>query len=125
MEHGGRRRRRRMLAGLLLCGLVSRPARGVQATIDDYQISFDTTLTSGVDLRTSGIDERFVGAVNGGHAPLPNGDNGTLNFRPGAPVAATQRITTELEVKRDDNGLFLPRHGLFTILSPTVNARSS
>jgi hypothetical protein len=92
-----------------LCG----PARAYETTIGNTQISLDTTLSSGLDLRASDIDERFVGAVNGGLSLLPNADNGTLNFRAGAPVAATQRITTEIDIKHDDDGAFLRATGFY------------
>ena len=91
----------------------ARPALAYETTIDGYEVSLDTSLSSSLDLRTSGIDERFVGQVNGGRFALPNADNGTLNFRDGAPVAATQRITTEIDIKRDDYGAFLRATGFY------------
>ena len=94
----------------LACG---GPAGAYETTIDGTQISLDTTLSSSVDLRTSAIDERFVGQVNGGRATLPNADNGTLNYREGTPVAATQRITTELDIQHDDYGAFLRATGFY------------
>jgi hypothetical protein len=107
------RARRLVLAGLCVeAGLVGK-VLAVETTVGGYEVSLDTTLSSGVDLRTSAIDDRFVGQVNGGKFPLPNVDNGTLNYRPGSPVAATQRVTTELEIKREDYGLFFRATGFY------------
>ncbi len=99
--------------GVCLCLVLPHAVCAYETTLGGYEISLDTTLSSGVDLRASDVDERFVGQVNGGRFALPNADNGTLNYRPGAPVAATQRITTELEVKRDEYGLFLRATGFY------------
>ncbi len=106
--------RRALLAGAAAIGLLAAGgARAFETQVGEYEVSLDTTLTSGVDLRTSDIDPRFVGVINGGQFPLPNSDNGTLNYRPGGPVAAQQRITTELQIKHDDYGLFVRATGFY------------
>ncbi len=107
-------RRRALLAGAALlssAGLHS--AHAFDTTLGAWQVNIDTTLSSSVDIRTSPIDQRFVGVANGGKYSLANFDNGTLNFRNGSPVAATQRITTELQVKRDDYGIFVRATGFY------------
>jgi hypothetical protein len=106
-------RRVLLLAGAALAVTGLNPARAVDYTVGDYQISLDTTLSSSVGFRTSPVDQSFVGYANGGTFPTANADNGTLNFKPGNVVEATQRITTELQVKRDDWGVFVRATGFF------------
>ena len=88
-------------------------ARAVETTIDGWEVSLDTTLSSSVDLRASPIDYGRVGIANGGKIGVANFDNGDLNYRNGSPVAAVQRITTELQVKRDDYGVFVRATGFY------------
>lgn len=103
-----------LLAGAACAGMLAgTPAAAYQTTVDGWEVNLDTTLTSGVALRTSDVNDRFVGIANGGQFPLPNADNGTLDYRPGGPVAAQQRITTELQIKHDDVGLFVRATGFY------------
>ncbi len=88
-------------------------ARAFDTTVGDWQVNIDTTLSSSVDLRTSDIDYRFIGSANGGKSSLANSDNGDLNYRPGSPVAAVQRITTEVQAKKDDYGFFIRATGFY------------
>ena len=109
-------RRVLLLAGAALAitgGLT--PASAFEYTVGDYQISLDTTLSSSVGFRTSPVDQAFVGYANGGTFPTANADNGTLNFKPGNVVEATQRVTTELQVKHDDWGIFVRATGFFDL----------
>jgi hypothetical protein len=101
-----------------------RPASAFEYQVGDYQISLDTTLSSSVGFRTSSVDQRFVGAANGGLFPVANADNGDLNFKPGNVVEATQRITTELQIKKDDYGIFVRSTGFFDpVYATDVNSR--
>ena len=88
-------------------------AHAYETTVGGYQINIDTTLSSSVDLRLSPIDENFVGVQNGGKFSTANNDNGTLNYRDGSPVAAVQRVTTEVQIKKDDYGLFIRATGFY------------
>ncbi len=108
-------RRGWLLAGAALAGIgvAAGPALAVDYTVGDYQISLDTTLSSSVGFRTSPIDENFIGDANGGRFPVANADNGDLNFKPGDVVEATQRITEELQIKKDDYGVFVRATGFF------------
>jgi hypothetical protein len=107
-------RRLFLLAGVAFAGLVATPpAHAVDYTVGDYQISLDTTLSSSVALRTSNIDEAFIGIPNGGTYGTANADDGDLNFKPGSIVEATQRITEELQVKNGDNGIFVRATGFY------------
>ncbi len=105
--------------GLLLAGAAvfavaaSNSARAYDATIGGWQVNIDTTLSSSVDVRASPIDQNFVGVANGGKFVLANNDNGTLNYKNNTPVAATQRITTEVQAKRDDYGFFIRATGFY------------
>ena len=109
------RRRGGLLAGAALATVLaaSGTAHAVDYTVGDYQISLDTTLSSSVGVRTSPIDEAFVGYQNGGHFPTANADNGDLNFKAGDLVEATQRITSELQVKNGDTGIFVRATGFY------------
>ncbi len=88
-------------------------ADAYDATIGGWQVNIDTTLSSSVDVRASPIDQNFVGVANGGKFVLANNDNGTLNYKNNTPVAATQRITTEVQAKRDDYGFFIRATGFY------------
>ena len=107
-------RRLALLGGAAFAVLAAaQPAHAFDTSIGGWQINIDTTLSSSVDLRTSDVDQRFVGVANGGRFSLANADNGTLNYRTGSPVAAVQRITTELQAKRDDYGFFVRATGFY------------
>jgi hypothetical protein len=108
-------RRGWLLAGAATAAILvgAGSAQAVDYTIGDYQISLDTTLSSSVGFRASPIDENFVGYANGGRFPVANADNGDLNFKPGNVVEATQRITEELQIKKDDYGLFVRATGFY------------
>ncbi len=96
-----------LLATLSLAGR----AQALDTMLGNWQVNLDTTLSSSVDLRTSDQDPRFIGLINGGQLGRANVDNGDLNFKSGSVVAAVQRVTTELQVKRDDYGFFVRATG--------------
>ncbi len=99
------------VAAAVLAGSV--PAHAFDTTVGGWQVNIDTTLSSSVDVRASPIDENFVGVANGGKFVLANNDNGTLNYKDNTPVAALQRITTEIQVKKDDYGFFVRATGFY------------
>ncbi len=103
-----------LLAGATLALLATcETAYAFDTEVGGWQVNIDTTLSSSVDLRTSSINQNFVGIANGGRFVLANNDNGTLNYRDGSPVAAVQRITTEVQAKRDDYGFFVRATGFY------------
>jgi hypothetical protein len=107
-------RRILLLAGAALAsGTMLQAANAFEYQVGDYQISLDTTLSSSVGFRTSPVDEDFIGDANGGKFPVANADNGDLNFKPGNVVEATQRITTELQIKQDNYGVFVRATGFW------------
>ncbi len=108
-----RTRRGLLLAGAAVFAAASGSAQAYDTTIGGWQINIDTTLSSSVDVRASPIDQNFVGVANGGRFVLANNDNGTLNYKNNSPVAATQRITTEVQAKRDDYGFFVRATGFY------------
>ena len=108
-------RRTGLLAGAATAAILiaGGNAQAIDYTVGDYQISLDTTLSSSVGFRTSPVSENFVGYQNGGTFPTANADNGDLNFKPGNVVEATQRITEELQIKKDDYGIFVRATGFW------------
>ncbi len=117
LKSGGaavRTRRGLLLAGAAVFAVAaSGSAQAYDGTVGGFQISIDTTLSSSVDVRASPIDQNFVGVANGGKFVLANNDNGTLNYKNNTPVAATQRITTEVQIKREDYGFFIRATGFY------------
>ncbi|MCY3770200.1 MAG: DUF1302 domain-containing protein [Gammaproteobacteria bacterium] len=67
----------------------------------------DTTISTGVAVRTRGRASDLVGVSNGGTAHSINEDDGNLNYDKGDVVSANVKITHELDVSRDNLGLFL------------------
>lgn len=112
-------RRLALLAGAALIAAAATPARAVEFSVDDWQVNLDTTLSSTEVLRTGQRSTAFIGKQNGGRFLVPNEDNGNLNFDRGELVAATQKITTELQVKRDDYGIFVRAYGFY---DPVINS---
>ena len=106
-------RRVMLMAGAACAAMTADAAHAFDTTVGGWQVNIDTTLSSSVDLRTSPIDYNFVGVANGGRFVLANNDNGTLNYRDGSPVAAVQRITTEIQAKKDDYGFFVRATGFY------------
>ncbi len=97
----------------LSCAAPCGTACAYDTNLGGWQVNIDTTLSSSVDVRTSDRDYNLIGIANGGKVGTSNADNGDLNFAPGTPVAATQRITTEVQVKRDDYGFFARATGFY------------
>lgn len=115
-------RRGWLLAGAAVALLIgTNGARAFEYQVGDWQISLDTTLQSNVEVRTSPIDQYFVGYANckyvnncrGVYFPVANADNGDLNFQNGDVVGAQQRVTVELQGKKDDYGFFVRATGFY------------
>ncbi len=97
----------------LNCAAPGGTAYAYDTNLGGWQVNVDTTLSSSVDVRTSDRNYNLIGIANGGKIGTSNADNGNLNFAPGTPVAATQRITTEVQVKQDDYGFFARATGFY------------
>ncbi len=68
---------------------------------------FDTTVSIGAAKRTQGRKSKLVAASNGGAAWSINEDDGNLNYDPGDLISANVKVTHELELNRQNLGLFL------------------
>jgi hypothetical protein len=79
----------------------------------DVDLSVDTTLSAGVTLRTSKRDCSHISLVNGGcpsssgRTTSINSDNGDLNFDQWDFADAIGRITTDIQAKWQNYGVFL------------------
>ena len=67
----------------------------------------DTTVSTGIAVRTRGRASDLVGVSNGGKANSINEDDGNLNYDKGDVVSANVKVTHELDIQRDNLGLFL------------------
>ena len=101
------RRRILSLGASVTALLLPTCAAAYETTIDGWQVSIDTTLSSSAAVRTSPQSPAFIGIPNGGKLGLANNDDGDLNFKSGSFVAAQQRVTSEVQIKRDDYGFFI------------------
>lgn len=88
--------------------LLALPAAAIDFDWNDGAIygSFDTTISSGVSVRTQGHDHRLIGVNNGGTANSINGDNGNLNYEKGDVTSANVKATHELSLNAGDFGFF-------------------
>lgn len=84
------------------------PAAAIDFDWNDGAIygSFDTTVSSGVSVRTQGHDHRLIGVNNGGTANSINGDNGNLNYEKGDITSANVKATHELSLNAGNFGFF-------------------
>ena len=115
--------RLRLLSGAAFAMAASTSsAFAFDTTVGGWQVNVDTTLSSSVDFRLSAPDANFIGIQNGGKFTDANSDNGTLNYKNGNVVAATQRITTEVQVKRDDYGVFVRATGFYDPIADSTTA---
>jgi hypothetical protein len=126
IRHGARAPRVRRLAlmtgAAIAAAAAVSPAAAFDTTVGEWQINIDTTLSSSVDFRTSNQDLKFIGVANGGDFVLANNDNGDLNFKKGDIVAAVQRITTEVQAKKDDYGFFIRATGF---IDPVIDGENT
>ncbi len=96
---------------ILLCLAIS-PAAAFQFTLGDVEGSLDTTVSYGLNYRTAERDKSIVGTANrtylpGAHAYSVNGDDGNLNYDDGDYFSKVFKITSDLELKYQNFGLFL------------------
>ena len=97
------------LAMLLFAAL---PAAAFQFTLGEVQASLDTTVSYGLNWRTSEQDQEIVGIANrtflpGARAYSVNGDDGNLNYDDEEYFSKVFKITSDLEMKYQNYGLFL------------------
>jgi hypothetical protein len=101
-------RSRWLQGGLVLALLLlATPAPAFQFTLGEVQGSLDTTVSYGLNYRTAEQDKDIIGTVNGGRAYSVNGDDGNLNYKDSEYFSKVFKITSDLELKYSDFGLFL------------------
>lgn len=105
---------------LAASALAALKALALDYQFDGWQVNLNTILSEGLILRTSPPNKDFIYVGNGGRYPAAGGDHGTLNYRAGSLTFATSRITSELNVKRDDYGFFARATGFFDAINDTV-----
>lgn len=109
IHFSGRCQRGLRLTALILLSTCAVPARAVELTLFDDRIkgSIDTTIATGVLLRTQERDHDLIGTVNGDRAYSVNNDDGNLNYSQGDPTSAQTRLTHELQLSGGDFGTFV------------------
>jgi len=100
------------LLGLLVWALCITPALSADWRKNKWLINWDNTLTYGLSYRTGEVDQDIIGLANGGSAFSVNGDNGNLNYDTGI-FSNTFQLTSELEVKQKNWGLFVRGWGFY------------
>jgi hypothetical protein len=101
----GRCYRGGLVLALLL--ITAAPAAAFQFTLGDVQASLDTTLSYGLNWRVAERDKDIIGIANGGRAYSVNGDDGNLNYDDNDYFSKVFKITSDLEMKYHNYGLFL------------------
>ena len=98
---------------LLVWAICVTPARSADWRPGNWLISWDNTLTYGISARTADRDASIIGEWNDpGSAYSVNGDDGNLNYDTG--IFSNQiQLTSELEVKRNNFGLFFRGWGFY------------
>ncbi|MDT8440592.1 MAG: DUF1302 domain-containing protein [Desulfuromonadales bacterium] len=105
--HRLHRCRRRGWLALLLTLCLASPAGAFQFSLGEIDGSLDTTLSYGLSWRTAERDKAIIGLANGGRAYSLNGDDGDLNHDDWETFSRTAKITSDLELRYQDFGLFL------------------
>ena len=77
------------------------------------KITFDSTFSAGVSVRTQDPDKRVIGIVNGGTSRSANEDNGNLNYEKGEVFSGVLKGSHDFDISYGDTGFFA-RFGYFT-----------
>ena len=97
-------------AGCLVL-LAASQASAFQVRSGDWALSWDTSLSYGVNYRMESQDRRLIARANGGrgdNSALINTDDGNLNFRKGELFSEVAKLVTEMDLNfQDDYGVFL------------------
>lgn len=78
----------------------------------DGTISFDSTFSAGILVRTQERDPRVIGSVNGGTSRSANEDNGNLNYDKGEIVSELLKANHDFDISYGKTGFFA-RFGYF------------
>ncbi|MDH4024436.1 MAG: DUF1302 domain-containing protein [Desulfuromonadales bacterium] len=99
--------RRRVVLPLLLVMLCGAPAAAFQFDFGEVEGSLDSTISYGMSWRMSDQDKDIIGLANGGRAYSVNGDDGNLNYDRDDAFSSLAKITSDLDLRYDNFGLFL------------------
>ena len=99
-----------MAAAVLLALAGTLPSQSVAVELPRNESGitgyFDTTVSAGAAIRTSGRKSSAVGVSNGGAAFSINEDDGNLNYDKGDFVSANVKVTHELQLNLGNLGFF-------------------
>lgn len=97
--------------------LAAGQASAFQARSGDWALSWDTTLSYGVNYRMESQDRRLIARANGGkgaNVDLINNDDGNLNFRKGDLFSEVAKVVTEMDLNfQNDYGVFVRARGFY------------
>lgn len=97
--------------------LAASQADAFQGRSGDWALSWDTSLSYGVNYRMESQDRRLIARANGGkgdNSALINSDDGNLNFKKGELFSEVTKLVTELDLRFQDNyGIFLRGRGFY------------
>ncbi|MEA2830077.1 MAG: hypothetical protein QOF22_825 [Bradyrhizobium sp.] len=92
---------------LLVAGLVGKPAQAVEFDIDGWTGSVDTALVSSGAIRTSAQATGLFPPAFGGKNTIFVPTFGDLNFKQGDLISQPNRVTEELQLKKDETTIFV------------------
>ena len=72
----------------------------------DGSITFDSTFSAGLLMRTQAADPRNVGIVNGGTSRSVNEDDGNLNYEKGEVVSEVLKGLHDFDISYGKTGFF-------------------
>jgi hypothetical protein len=91
--------------------LATTQASAFQTRSGDWALSWDTTLSYGLNYRMESQDRRLIARANGGkgdNSALINSDDGNLNFKKGELFSEVAKVVSELDLRfQEDYGVFL------------------
>ena len=99
--------RRGVVLPVLLAMLWGTPATAFQFNFGDVDGSLDSTISYGMSWRVEDRDKDIIGRANGGNAYSVNGDDGNLNYDDDKLISQTAKITSDLELRYKNFGLFV------------------
>jgi len=105
---------RQLSLAIALAGILPMAHAGSMDFADgEGKITFDSTFSAGVSVRTQDPDKRVIGIVNGGTSRSVNEDNGNLNYEKGEIFSSVLKGSHDFDIAYGDTGFFA-RFGYFT-----------
>jgi hypothetical protein len=92
---------------VLLAMLWGTPAAAFQFSLGEVQGNLDSTISYGLSWRVADRDKDLIGLREGGNAYSANGDDGNLNYDDGELFSNIAKITSELDLRYTNFGLFV------------------